>query len=112
MMLKPYDEQEALAMLPLLSAITQEIKERTSALEILEIEIEALGSMTPQDGEALRHAVAEAATHRRELRHAKSELEQLGCSVVGTEPLTLRIPGRIGEARHSFVWQAGDPVLK
>ena len=112
MMLRPYDEQEALAMLPLLGAITQEIKERTSALEILEIEIEALNSMTPRDGEALRHAVAEAATHRRELRHANSELEHLGCSVVGTEPLTLRIPGRIGEARHSFVWQAGDPVLK
>ena len=36
MMLKPYDEQEALAMLPLLSAITQEVEERTSALEILE----------------------------------------------------------------------------
>jgi len=112
MMLRPYDEQEALAMLPLLGAITQEIKERTSALEIIDIEIEALGSMTPLDREALRDAVAEAATHRRELRHANSELEQLGCSVVGTEPLTLRIPGRIGEARHSFVWQAGDPVLK
>ena len=64
MMLKPYDEQEALAMLPLLGAITQEIKERTSALEILDIEIEALRPMTPEDGVSLRQAVAEAATHR------------------------------------------------
>ena len=108
----PYDKQEALAILPLLGAITHEIKERTSALEILDIESEALRSMTPPDVEALRQAVAEAATHRRELRHANSELERLGCSVVGTKPLTLRIPGRVGEARHSFVWQAGDPVLK
>jgi len=112
MMLKPYDEQEALAMLPLLGAITREIEERTSTLGILDIEIEALQAMTPRNGEALRHAVAEAATHRRELRHANTELEQLGCRVLGTEPLTLRIPGRIGEARHSFVWQAGDPILK
>jgi hypothetical protein len=107
-----YDEREALAMLPLLGAITGEIMERTGALEMLDIEVEALRSMTPHNEESLRHVAAEAATHRRELRHAKRELEQLGCSVVGTEPLTLRIPGKVGEARHSFVWQAGDPVLK
>jgi len=112
MKLDPYEEQEALAMLPLLAAISGEITDRNKALEILDIEIEALRSMTSPDGEALRHAVAETATHRRELRQAKRELERLGCSVVGTEPLTLRIPGRVGEARHSFVWQAGDPVLK
>jgi len=40
------------------------------------------------------------------------ELDHLGCSVVGTEPLTIRIPGRVGEARRSFVWQTGDPILK
>jgi len=112
MLFKPYDEQEALAMLPLLGSITREIMERTNALELLEIEIDALRSMTPSDEDTLRTAVAEAATHRRELRHAKKELERLGCSVVGTEPLTLRIPGKVGEARKSFVWQAGDPVLK
>ena len=112
MITQPYDEQEALAMLPLLGSITREIKDRTSALEILEIEIHALRVIAPIDEEAIRGAVAEQATHRRELRHAKNELERLGCSVVGTEPLTLRIPGKVGEERHSFVWQAGDLVLK
>ena len=112
MIFKPYDEQQALAILPLLGSITQEIQERTLAVELLEIEIDMLRSVKPVDEDALRTAVAEAATHRRELRQANKELERLGCSVVGTEPLTLRIPGKVGEARKSFVWQAGDPVLK
>jgi hypothetical protein len=38
--------------------------------------------------------LAEAAAHKRGLRLAREELEKLGCSVVGMEPLTFRIPGR------------------
>lgn len=112
-----YDQRRASRLLPLLGAIGAEIQERAEALANLEAEIETL-SNTPYAGAVenmtneLHSKIAEAAAHRRGLRLAKKELERLGCSVVGTEPLTFRIPGRVGEAKHSFVWQTGDPVLK
>ena len=108
---KVYDQRHALRLLPLLGAIGLELQERTDALSKLEEEIELLESL-PAPGEELHKLVAEAAQHRRGIRLARRELERLGCSVVGTAPLTFRIPGRVGEAKHSFVWQTGDPVLK
>jgi len=107
-----YDRMRAKEILPLLDAIGREIVERNQELELLEARIERLGETSGPASEKMRQLVAEAAAHRRGLRLAKSELERLGCSVVGTEPLTFRIPGRVGEAKQSFVWQPGDPVLK
>lgn len=110
-----YDQTRASSLLPLLGAIGREIQERAEALARLEIELESLTTdehSSQQDQTLFHSKTAEAAAHRRGLRHAKAELERLGCSVVGTEPLTFRIPGRVGEANHSFVWQTGDPVLK
>ena len=106
-----YDIRGANRLLPLLRSIGKEIEERTEALERLEQEIERLQpqSRTTQESRAL---IAEAASQRRELRHAREELQRFGCSVLGTAPLTIRIPGRVGEAKKSFVWQTGDPVLK
>jgi hypothetical protein len=49
---------------------------------------------------------------RRELRLARAELERLGCRVVGTDPVTIRIPGRIGSINKSFVWRTTDPALR
>ena len=107
-----YDRNLAKELLPLLEAIGREIEERSEALERLEQKTE-LASTVPFPSETKAHGlIAQAASHRRGLRRAKEELEQLGCSVVGTEPLTIRIPGRVGEAKHSFVWQTGDLVLK
>lgn len=108
---KIYDQRHALRLLPLLGAIGREIQERTDALLRIEEDIELLETL-PEPGEDLHRLVADAALQRRGLRLAKRELERLGCSVVGTAPLTFRIPGRVGEAKHSFVWQTGDPVLK
>ena len=107
-----YEADDARKLFPLLESIAHEIEERSLALETLEAEIERLSRDPRRNERALHQSVAEAAAHRRGLRHAKDELERLGCSVVGTAPLTLRIPGRVGEAKHSFVWQTGDPVLK
>ena len=106
-----YDIRGANRLLPLLRSIGKEIEERTEALERLEQEIEGLQpqSRVTQESRAL---IAEAASQRRELRHAREELQRFGCSVLGTAPLTIRIPGRVGEAKKSFVWQTGDPVLK
>ena len=106
-----YNRTHATRLLPLLGAIGREIQERAEALEALEAKIEEWTGQ-PDRSEDARSAVAEAAAHRRGLRLAKAELERLGCSVLGTEPLTFRIPGRVGEATQSFVWQTGDPVLK
>ncbi len=105
---KHYLQEELSGLLPLLSSIGREIQERTACLETLEGE---LMELLPDD-DRYHALVAEVATHRKELRLAKKELEELGCQVVGTAPLTFRIPGRIGEANRSFVWQTGDPALK
>lgn len=106
-----YNRAHATRLLPLLGAIGREIQERAEALQTLEAKIEEWTGR-PEQAEEFRRAVADAAAHRKGLRLAKGELERLGCSVLGTEPLTFRIPGRVGEANQSFVWQTGDPVLK
>jgi hypothetical protein len=107
-----YDRRRATELLPLLNAISREIVERSRALEALEERMSPREGM-PELGEAeLANLVAEAAGHRRELRHAKEELEALGCSIVGTEPITIRIPGQLGKERRSFVYQTGDAVLR
>ncbi|MEW6071451.1 MAG: DUF2203 family protein [Planctomycetota bacterium] len=109
---KRYDRRSARELLPLLEAIGREIRERTEAAERLEARLARLGASPSADPVERREIVAEIAAHRLGLRLARHELDRLGCTVVGTEPLTIRIPGRVGEARRSFVWQTGDPVLK
>ena len=109
---KRYDRRGARELLPLLGAIGREIQERTETLERLERCLEQFDSRPNTDPGEIRELVTQAAAHRRGIRRARKELDRLGCSVVGTEPLTIRIPGRVGEARRSFVWQTGDPVLK
>ena len=107
-----YDRRRATELLFLLGAIGREIQERSRALEELEGRIGRLSTLPFPDPDRLHEFEAEAATNRRGLRLARRELEQLGCSVVGMEPLTFRIPGRVGEAKQSFVWQTGDPILR
>ncbi|MAB79572.1 MAG: hypothetical protein CMJ89_09500 [Planctomycetes bacterium] len=110
-----YDVRGANRLLPLLNSIGREIQERTEALDQLEDQIGCLSSSnrtTERTGALLAQASAEAATQRRAIRQVREELQRFGCSVLGTDPLTIRIPGRVGEAKKSFVWQTGDPVLK
>ena len=99
------DDAEALA--PLLRSIGRELVERGTRLSELEGRIERLRN-SPFFESRLRELEAEAAAHRRALRECRAELERLGCSVVGTTPLTIRIPTRAGDARGSFVWQHGQ----
>lgn len=104
-----YDESRAVALRPLLTSIGTEIRERTERLEELESWLEE-ESQNGTPNKDVAHLVAEAAAHRRGLRLAKGELEHLGCSVVGMEPITFRIPGRVGQTRRSFVWQAEEAL--
>lgn len=101
-----YRRDQLQSLLPLLRSITREIEERSAALTELEENLEAL-SGNPDE---TREVVAQIATHRRQLRLAQRELERLGCSIVGTTPLTVRIPGRIDGSDRSFVWQRGNPI--
>jgi hypothetical protein len=106
MKLPRYEPADARALAPLLDSIGRELAERGTRLA--ELEARLAESHTSPTGEAeVRALQAEVMTHRRELRHLRTELEQLGCSVVGTTPLTIRIPTRVGGASRSLVWQAG-----
>jgi len=93
-------------MLPLLAAISRELEERGAALVEIDARLQALRAQPNKDGRLLRALVAEAANHRRAIRLGHAELERLGCSVVGTNPLTIRIPTQEGLRRRSLVWQA------
>ena len=106
-----YNRTLAVRLSPLLRSIAREMQERTRALNLLEHRMEMLAADPYPDRDETNNLVAEIATHKRELRQAEKELRNLGCSVVGTEPLAIRIPGRIGNTRRSFVWQQGRPVL-
>jgi len=100
-----YDESQARRLLCLLEAIGREIVERQALVRAL--------ADDPPWGEEPRACAAWAADlahHRRELRAAHTELERLGCSLVGRRPLTFRIPRRTSRGARSFLWQ-GDALL-
>ena len=101
----PYDPDDARAILPLLGSIGRELTERTTKLDRLEERIERLSELSPTDDSGYSQLIAEAAVHRHALRACRSELERLGCSLIATTPLTIRIPTRQGETRKSLVWQ-------
>ena len=100
-----YDPARALELMPLLSSIGREIEERSPLLAGIEERVEQLSRDPLAESALLRSLVAEAATHRREIRACRSELERLGCSILGTTPLTIRIPTREGDAKKSLVWR-------
>lgn len=99
-----YAPAAADALAALLRSIGREIEERTARAAELEERLGALRA-SPFSRDERREIDAELALQRRELRHCRSELRALGCSVVGTTPLTIRIPTRVGGARRSRVWQ-------
>lgn len=102
-----YEPADAEALAPLLDSIGRELEERGKLLEELEAQMKELRS-SPFPAQELPALEADAAHQRRELRHCLEELERLGCSVVGTTPLTIRIPTRVDGARRSLVWQHGQ----
>jgi hypothetical protein len=101
----PYAPADVKALTPLLGSISRELEERGEQLEALEVRLAELRNSTFSHDQELRALEAEASTHRRELRLCRAELEHLGCSVLGTTPLTIRIPTRVGSTRRSLVWR-------
>ena len=104
MVARRYEPADAEALAPLLDSIGGELAERGARVAELEAKLEEL-RQSPFLAEELPELESELALHRRELRHCHEELERLGCSVVGTTPLTIRIPTRVGGASRSLVWQ-------
>jgi chromosome segregation ATPase len=100
-----HDPPRAQALIPLLRSITRELEERRAEIERLEAHRDRTEADVPVDQDLLRSLAAEIAVHRRELRAAESELERLGCSVVGTTPLTIRIPTGSRRGSRSLIWQ-------
>jgi hypothetical protein len=93
-------------LVPLLRSIGQELVERADALVRLE---ERIASLSPRmHGDEIARHRAEAAAHKRELRYAQRELEKLGCSIDGIDPLTFRIGV---DETVDFLWTLGSPAL-
>lgn len=110
---RPYDPADAEALAPLLDSIGRELEQRNARLTEIEARQGQLrASRAPRNGRRqsaeLRQLDGEVSLQRRELRRCHDELEALGCSVVGTAPLTVRIPTSVGGAPRSQVWQHGQ----
>lgn len=105
--LVPYEQSLAKRLLPLLESIADELQDRAAALRGIESRLRRLQGSRRDTVTEKSLLIAEAAEQRRELRHVREELEQLGCSVIGEAPLTFRIPVSAEEGRRSLLWQAG-----
>jgi len=99
-----YDERTAQNLIPLLRSIARELAERRVRLEDLEAELDLVC-----DDERARLLLADRSVQRRELRHVLSEVLQLGCTILGTRPLTFRIPVESGSRPRSLVVQVREP---
>ncbi|MSR63568.1 MAG: hypothetical protein EXS08_14115 [Planctomycetes bacterium] len=102
-----YDSSSADALAPLLESIGRELSERRTRLDALDLRIGALRE-SPFFSAELAALESAAAAERRELRHCHEELERLGLSVVGTMPLTIRIPTRGPGSTKNRVWRQGQ----
>lgn len=109
---KAYDRNRAEELLPLLSAITREIEEREASIGRLDEMIRALSISPKVHGDEIANLQAESAIEKRELRYALEELEDLGCEVDSSLPLTIRIPGLSGDTQRGFAWRPGDESLR
>lgn len=103
---RTYDREGALRLLPLLESIGREIVEREEVVRRIEEELRGLDGRGKGWSRRADALTAEAAVHKRELRLARTEIEHLGCSLVGHHPPTVRIPGEV----HSWLWQLGLPT--
>ena len=107
-----YDREKALRLLRLLESIAREIEDRDEALRRVDAELRELeraGRGRSREAGCLN---AEASLHLRELRCARSEIEGLGCSVIGFDPPTVRIPGPKGSQTPGWLWQLGQACLR
>jgi hypothetical protein len=106
-----YDPERASALLPLLRSITAEIRERSEAIDELELELQDLGD-TRVERERRGDVEAALSVERRELRVVRRELSHLGCALDQDHPLRVLIPGVDGALDHGFAWSPLDEKLE
>ena len=109
-----YTHETATLMVPFLMGICTEISERTANARRIKRSIRTLENQAgDNDGalEDLRNLRAELANQRRELRHARGELESLGCVLDHGHPQRILIPGEDGTLDAGFAWDIGAELL-
>ncbi len=124
-MKRTYTLAEANQALPLVRAIAAELAERRSERRALRRQRELLeGAQTP---EGLRDELAELDAriweHDEALARCRHEFEELGMTVLRTNPLTIHIPGVTGTTGKAaaegtgtapavvFCWQEGEAAV-
>jgi hypothetical protein len=93
-----YDRSQAERLVPLLRAITQELRERNEQIDELDARVEQSAvDSHPTSTSQLRLRLLE---HRRALALAERELAALGCMLDEDHPLRVLIPG--GGCEYAF----------
>jgi hypothetical protein len=109
-MKRTYTLPEANQALKLVRAIAAELVERRAARRTLNRQREQLEAAETPEG--LRGELAELDAriweHDEGLARCKSELEDLGMTVLRTNPLTVHIPGTSRAGDVVFCWQEGE----
>jgi len=106
-----YTSQRAAELVPFLRSISNEIGERSRAIEQLEVVLASNAEKRAPLTRASRDAGATLAHQRRELRIAKQELERLGCVQDEDDPARIRIPGEDGSLETGYTWIPSDDRL-
>ena len=109
-MMRTYTLPEANQALRLVRAIASELLERRADRRTLARQREQLeAAVTP---EGLRSELAELDAriweHDEAIARCKGELEELGMTVLRTNPLTVHIPGQSKRGQVVFCWQEGE----
>lgn len=109
-MKRTYTLQEANRVLRLVRAIAVEAVERRTSRRAMARQREQLeAAITP---EGLRGELAELDAriweHDEALARCRKELEDLGMTVLRTNPLTVHIPGTSRRGEVVFCWQEGE----
>ena len=109
-MKRTYTLQQANAVLTLVRAIAAELLERRTERRSLARQREQLEAADTPEG--LRGELAELDAriweHDEALTRCKHELEDLGMTVLRTNPLTVHIPGTSRSGAVVFCWQEGE----
>src|SRR5262245_40968587 len=109
-MKRVYTLPEANQVLPLVRSITNELVERRAMRRAMQREREQLEAARTPEG--LRGELAELDTriceHDEALGNCRRELEDLGMTVLRTNPVTVHIPGQSRSGPVVFCWEEGE----
>jgi hypothetical protein len=108
-----YTLPEANKMLPLVRAITAELIERRTQRRVLGRRREQLEAARTPEGLTTELAELDARIfeHDEAFTRCRNELEDLGLTVLRTNPLTVHFPGTSKAGPVVFCWQEGEATV-